>query len=661
MKIFVERIIIKNRAPFESLDLTFNENEIAVLTAVNGRGKTTILSYIVDAWYEIARPHFRNEFEGNENKYYRISTPLYNLDRSKPSFVYIRFKTDEGNIDYVDVRDECTEQQYNEAIQFIEKIPYSSFMQTVKNQGNMKIVQEVDLKNSPVLFKSFEKKKAENVFKDNVITYFPAYRYEMPGYLNEPYKIHLDFTNKLGFSGYLPNPIEVVIGLPQLANWIMDVVLDMDLYKQTQSITLPNGEQQIIDLTPERTVLWQSLNTIINQTLISKKHQGKVRFGIGKRNTGGSRISIMNDKTVDGKLVSEQLYPTIFNLSSGEAAMLCMFGEILRQADKNRNNIALQQITGLILIDEVDKHLHIKLQNEVLPQLFNLFPKVQFIVSSHSPFLNMGLAEKSKERTKIIDLDNMGISTDPTANELFKEVYELMLNENSRFVEKYNLLLDTIKQDTKPLIITEGKTDVKHLKKAKEVLGITDCLVDFYEIIENWGDSKLKALLEHLSKVKQTRKIIGIFDRDVPEIVSDIEKNNQPFKDYSNNVYAFCIPVPKGRESYSNISIEFFYKDEDIKKEKDGKRLYFDNEVEFRQSASNKKDRTLCKLDVLKTDDEFTKKIHDENIGNLTWIHSKEIFASLVESDEDFASDLDFSNFKFIFDRIKQIIDLPIY
>lgn len=42
MKIFVERIIIKNRAPFESLDLAFNENEIAVLTAVNGRGKTTI-------------------------------------------------------------------------------------------------------------------------------------------------------------------------------------------------------------------------------------------------------------------------------------------------------------------------------------------------------------------------------------------------------------------------------------------------------------------------------------------------------------------------------------------------------------------------------------------------------------------------------------------
>jgi predicted ATP-binding protein involved in virulence len=39
--------------------LTFNENEIGVLTAVNGRGKTTILSHIVDAWHEMARPYFQ--------------------------------------------------------------------------------------------------------------------------------------------------------------------------------------------------------------------------------------------------------------------------------------------------------------------------------------------------------------------------------------------------------------------------------------------------------------------------------------------------------------------------------------------------------------------------------------------------------------------------
>ena len=73
--------IFINRAPFEKIDLDFNENEVAVLSAVNGKGKTTILSHIVDAFYEMAKPHFANEFEGKENKFYRRSNHNACLDK----------------------------------------------------------------------------------------------------------------------------------------------------------------------------------------------------------------------------------------------------------------------------------------------------------------------------------------------------------------------------------------------------------------------------------------------------------------------------------------------------------------------------------------------------------------------------------------------------
>lgn len=231
-----------------------------------------------------------------------------------------------------------------------------------------------------------------------------------------------------------------------------------------------------------------------------------------------------------------------------------------------------------------------------------------------------------------------------------------MISENERFKEMYQLLEKKIKEGTKPLIITEGKTDVKHFKKAKEKLNI-ECDIEFYEIVGDWGDSQLKLLLEQLSKVQQRRKIIGIFDRDVPTIIIDIENNSQLFKDYTNNVYAFCIPIPTGRENYTNISIEFYYSDDELKKEKDGKCLYFDNEVEFRQSASNKKQRTISKLDIPKLDEENTKKIFDENIGTLDWIHSKSKFAELIENDEEFISDFDFTKFQLIFDKIQEIIN----
>ena len=647
VKIYIEKIILKNRAPFESLELDFKENQIAVLTAVNGKGKTTILSYIVDAWYEMVRPHFSNEFEGKENKYYRVSSSIYNIKRNEPSFVYLRFnkKFKENNeskeefIDYIDIRNNCTEEQYEDAIKLEDRILFNEIQESLKESSCVKYVS-----------KKFNKEKVEEIFKNNVVTYFPAYRYETPGYLNDPYKIQTNFTKESGFSGFLPNPLEVVTRLSQFANWIMDVILDKQLYRQTQTIQ----NFGTIDVPPEQFII-NNLNSIIDKILISKKEQGTFRFGIGKRNAGGTRISIMND-IAQGNSV--QLYPTIFNLSSGEAAVLCLFGEILRQADKNINNIALQQITGIVLIDEVDKHLHIKLQKEILPQLFNLFPNIQFIVSSHSPFFNMGLAEKSANRAKIIDLDNNGITTDAISNELYQEVYNMIISENARFSEKYTALQTIINQDTKPLIITEGKTDVQHLKKAKEKLGITDCEVVFYEINEDWGDSKLKLLLEQLSKINHNRKIIGIFDRDVKRIIDEIEKDGQAYKDYTNNVYAFCIPVPQGRESYTNISIEFYYSDEEIHKENQGKCLLFDNEVEFRQSASNKQKRTLIKLDTPKSEEENMKKIFDEDLGSVDFAFSKAVFANLVETDNDFSKDFDFSKFQVIFDKIIQILEL---
>ncbi len=360
MKIYLEKAIFINRVPFDKLELDSTENEIAVLMAINGKGKTTILSHIVDAFHEMARPYFQNEYEGKENKYYRVSSPVYNIDFDKPSFVYLRFKSGSEHIDYLDIENQCSEEEYNKAIKVENKIPFSSFQNDLKESNNIKKISS-----------KLNKKKVYKIFKNNLLTYFPSYRYEQPGYLNDPYKIKLNFRKEFDFFGYLPNPIEVITGLPQLANWIMDIVLDNQLGYENLNI------------------LEQNINLIITES-ISAKNYGNLRLGIGPRGYGGTRIQIV--KQING----EQIYPTIFNLSSGEASILPLFGEILRQADNLENNIKLEKITGIVLIDEIDKHLHIKLQKEVLPKLLQLFPNVQFIISSHSPFLSMGLKSLSQ-------------------------------------------------------------------------------------------------------------------------------------------------------------------------------------------------------------------------------------------------------------------------
>lgn len=657
MKIFLEKAIFVNRAPFERLELDFKENEIAVLSAMNGKGKTTILSHITDAFHEMARPTFPNEYSGKENHFYRVSTDIYNLNRNEPSFVYLRFKINGQIIDYLDVRGFPTIEQYENAISIDNKILFSEFKSQVSSNGFIKKIKSLDI-------------DVKKIFNNNILTYFPSYRFEQPGYLNKIYEVEHSFTRNFEYDGYLPNPIEVVNSLSSITNWLLDIILDLRLtgYEKekiqqvlNQSFVqdkLNNPELELSDnivfinnlASALSSTLYYHIEDILSKIFSSKTNE-KLSFGAGVRSLHGQRLQIVKS---EGRAT---FYPNIHNLSSGESSLLVMFVEILRQSDRIFSLKNLNEIQGIVLIDEIDKHLHIKLQKEVLPELMSRFPNVQFIITSHSPFLGMGLAEELQERSKIIDLDNLGISTDPTTNELYKEVYEMMVGENDRFKEQYEKLKAKVNDGSSPLIVTEGKTDIQHIKKAKEKLNITDLDIDFYEITTDWGDSKLKLLLDQLSKVPQSRKIIGILDRDVSNIIDEIEKDDQSFKNYGNNVFAFCIPVPESREAYQNISIEFYYSDDELKKEDNGKCLYFDNEVEFRQSASNKGDRKLTKLETLKTEEESSKKIFDENIGDLDWIHSKARFAELVETDNEFISSFDFSNFNLIFNKVREIIN----
>ena len=44
-------------------------------------------------------------------------------------------------------------------------------------------------------------------------------------------------------------------------------------------------------------------------------------------------------------------------------------------------------LPGIVLIDEIEQHLHIAWQKRILPFLVKVFPNIQFIVATHSPFV----------------------------------------------------------------------------------------------------------------------------------------------------------------------------------------------------------------------------------------------------------------------------------
>lgn len=334
MGFYIERIYFENRAPFDILDLNFDQREIAVLTATNGRGKTTILSHIVDAFHEFAKVGYDREFSSKPGAFYRTSTVLSNIKMSEPSVFYMRCRLDEEVIDYIDHLGTLTEEHYN-SIPIDNKLPFAMVNQKKGTNGFVR-------------YFTTSKPKIHEIFDRNLCTYFPAYRFEKPGYINEVYDTKLSFGLDDTFNGYLNNPIEVVSGMPSFANWLMDVVLD-----------------QQFDAIHTRPLVF-NLNTLFTLTL-SGKSKTPVKLGIGPRGHGRTRIQISDNIT------GAAIYPSIFGISSGEAALICLFGELLKQCDKIRAGGAFNEVTGVVLVDEIDKHLHLKLQKEALPHLINLF------------------------------------------------------------------------------------------------------------------------------------------------------------------------------------------------------------------------------------------------------------------------------------------------
>lgn len=84
------------------------------------------------------------------------------------------------------------------------------------------------------------------------------------------------------------------------------------------------------------------------------------------------------------------------------AALDIISGLIFKMQGKGQVNLSFDQ-EGIVLIDEVETHLHLSMQKEIMPILTTIFPNIQFIVSTHSPFVL-----SSVKNAEAIDLENPG-------------------------------------------------------------------------------------------------------------------------------------------------------------------------------------------------------------------------------------------------------------
>ena len=95
---------------------------------------------------------------------------------------------------------------------------------------------------------------------------------------------------------------------------------------------------------------------------------------------------------------------SFMQLSDGYSAAIMIVSDLLMRMDQNwliNNTTQNTALEGIVLIDEIETHLHLSLQRKILPFLTRLFPNIQFIVSTHSPFV-----VNSIDNAVIYDLEN---------------------------------------------------------------------------------------------------------------------------------------------------------------------------------------------------------------------------------------------------------------
>tara|TARA_R110001583_G_scaffold189765_1_gene353515 strand:- start:1244 stop:2548 length:1305 start_codon:yes stop_codon:yes gene_type:complete len=115
-------------------------------------------------------------------------------------------------------------------------------------------------------------------------------------------------------------------------------------------------------------------------------------------------------------------------LSDGQRCVLALVADIAQKAATLNPYLGEKVLTkteGVVLIDELDLHLHPRWQRRVIEDLRATFPKIQFICTTHSPFLIQSL----RSNEELIMLDGESIAN--PANKTIEGIAADIMNINS--------------------------------------------------------------------------------------------------------------------------------------------------------------------------------------------------------------------------------------
>jgi energy-coupling factor transporter ATP-binding protein EcfA2 len=126
------------------------------------------------------------------------------------------------------------------------------------------------------------------------------------------------------------------------------------------------------------------------------------------------------------------------------------------------------KITGIVIVDELEQHLHPRWQRTILPRLRELFPQIQFIIATHSP-----LVASSSPDITVHGLERSEHTTYRPYGWRAEDVYEMMGVPTSRSASfQDEVIAEFDRLDEKRLTERLSAAEKKQFRRLKAALNI---------------------------------------------------------------------------------------------------------------------------------------------------------------------------------------------
>ena len=332
----ITKIELENFKGFKRQELEFDPN-LNFFIGSNASGKTTLLDAIAKSLYQLTK------------NFAKVNT--------KSSIEVL--STSDNDINY---------NHTSSVIRTSIRLPDSDEIFSFPIEIGKRSQEEINSfsKNRNILIRKFENEVAEGVVTIPIIKYFPAERTSF-SYASISDKIYERSQLETWSNLYQDN-----LSYSRFLHWFFE--------HESQELRLQRDENNFSIESPHLKFVRSSIENALS---IIYEDTFKVKSGQTKRK-GSSRLTpVLLIKKVNNSIEEELEFK-----SDGEKAVISLVANISYNLSLAKDYSVDENVSnspGIVLIDQIEAHLHPNWQRKIIRILTTLFPKVQFFITSHSP------------------------------------------------------------------------------------------------------------------------------------------------------------------------------------------------------------------------------------------------------------------------------------